>query len=243
MEKNEVLTNQYEIETRSGEKINLTFDVVRSLFANGENISQLEFRNFFQLCKVYKANPYIKEAYIIKYGDQPATIVLDYKVLQQRAESNPNFKGMKTGLLVMDKNGQAIERAGSYKLPDDKLIAGWCEVYRKDREFPTKVYTMFDEFKQTKKGGELNQNWSNKPCFMITKVAKAHALREAFPNMFDANVYSTDEINVEDRNPINADFEIKNVEEVKSIVEDKAASKDLIIDGLDDEEDSLFATK
>lgn len=243
MEKNEVLSNQYEIETRSGEKINLTFEVVKSLFANGADISQFEFRNFFQLCKVYKANPYIKEAYLVKYGNQPATIVLDYKVLQQRAESNPNFKGMKTGLLVMDKNGQAIERTGSYKLPDDKLIAGWCEVYRKDREFPTKVYTMFDEFKQAKKDGELNSNWAGKPCFMITKVAKAHALREAFPNMFDVNVYSSDEINVEDRNPINADFEIKNVEEVKTIVEDKAASKGLIIDGLDDEEDSLFATK
>ena len=91
MEKNEVVNNLFEIETRSGEKINLTFNVVKTLFAGGENITELEFRNFFQICKVYKANPYIREAYIVKYGNQPATIVLDYKVLQQRAESNPNF--------------------------------------------------------------------------------------------------------------------------------------------------------
>ena len=241
MEKNEVVNNLFEIETRSGEKINLTFNVVKTLFAGGENITELEFRNFFQICKVYKANPYIKEAYIVKYGNQPATIVLDYKVLQQRAESNPNFKGMKTGVLVMNKDGQAVEREGSYKLPNEVLVAGWCEVYRKDRDFPTKVYSMFDEFKQTKKDGGLNSNWSGKPVFMITKVAKTHALREAFPNMFDCNIYSNDEIDVEERETINADFEVKNIEEAKTVVENKAASKELIIDGLDD--DSIFETK
>ena len=241
MEKNEVVNNLFEIETRSGEKINLTFNVVKTLFANGENITELEFRNFFQICKVYKANPYIREAYIVKYGNQPATIVLDYKVLQQRAESNPNFKGMKTGVLVMNKDGQAVEREGSYKLPNEVLVAGWCEVYRKDRDFPTKVYSMFDEFKQTKKDGGLNSNWASKPVFMITKVAKTHALREAFPNMFDCNIYSNDEIDVEERETINADFEVKNIEEAKTVVENKAASKELIIDGLDD--DSIFETK
>ena len=167
--------------------------------------------------------------------------MLDYKVLQQRAESNPNFKGMKTGVLVMNKDGQAVERDGSYKLPNEVLVAGWCEVYRKDRDFPTKVYSMFDEFKQTKKDGGLNSNWSGKPVFMITKVAKTHALREAFPNMFDCNIYSNDEIDVEERETINADFEVKNIEEAKTVVENKAASKELIIDGLDD--DSIFETK
>ena len=241
MDKNEVVNNLFEIETRSGEKINLTFNVVKTLFAGGENITELEFRNFFQICKVYKANPYIREAYIVKYGNQPATIVLDYKVLQQRAESNPNFKGMKTGVLVMNKDGQAVERDGSYKLPNEVLVAGWCEVYRKDRDFPTKVYSMFDEFKQFKKDGGLNSQWANKPVFMITKVAKTHALREAFPNMFDCNIYSNDEINVDERETINADFEVKNIEEAKTVVENKAASKELIIDGLDD--DSIFETK
>ena len=215
MEKNEVVNNLFEIETRSGEKINLTFNVVKTLFAGGENITELEFRNFFQICKVYKANPYIKEAYIVKYGNQPATIVLDYKVLQQRAESNPNFKGMKTGVLVMNKDGQAVEREGSYKLPNEVLVAGWCEVYRKDRDFPTKVYSMFDEFKQTKKDGELNTNWAGKPCFMITKVAKAQALREAFPNAFGSNVYIQEEADMmkENRDFINQDCQAvkKNV--------------------------------
>ena len=46
----------------------------------------------------------MKEAYIVKYGGDPATIVIDYKVLQMSAELNPAFKGMKT---------EAVKAAGS----------------------------------------------------------------------------------------------------------------------------------
>lgn len=49
---------------------------------------------FFQLCKVQKLNPFLKEAYIIKYGNQPATIVTDYKVLQQIADRSGVFDGI-----------------------------------------------------------------------------------------------------------------------------------------------------
>ena len=60
MEKNEVVNNLFEIETRSGEKINLTFNVVKTLFANGENITELEFRNFFQICKLRQIKQLLK---------------------------------------------------------------------------------------------------------------------------------------------------------------------------------------
>ena len=218
MEKNEVVKTEkskFEIETRSGERITLDKETVKNYLCNGQEITNSEFTMFFQLCKVNKVNPFLKEAYIVKYGNQPATIVLDYKVLQQIADSNPNFKGLKTGVLVVDKDGNEKEREGSYKLPSETLIAGWCEVIRKDRECPTKVYAMFEEFKQTKKDGELNTNWAGKPCFMITKVAKAQALREAFPNAFGSNVYIQEEADMmkENRDFINQDCQAvkKNV--------------------------------
>jgi hypothetical protein len=53
---------------------------------------------------------------------------------------------------------------------------------------------MFEEFKATKANGEVNSNWANKPCFMICKVAKAQALREAFPNLVGSNVYISEEM-------------------------------------------------
>lgn len=185
--------NKFKITTRTGESITLDKATVIKYLTNNQDISDSEFTMFFQLCKVNKVNPFLKEAYIIKYQGSPATIVLDYKVLQQIAENHPQYRGMKHGVIVCDKNGNVTERHGEYVLPNEELIAGWCEVYRADRTEPTRVTSMFKEFAASKKGGELNSNWAGKPCFMITKVAKAQALREAFPNLVGSNVYISEE--------------------------------------------------
>ena len=182
------------ITTRTGEVIKLDKATVIKYLTDNTDITDSEFNMFFQLCKVNRVNPFLKEAYIIKYGTSPATIVLDYKVLQQIAEDNKSYRGMKHGVIVQTKDGEVIERLGEYILPGETLIAGWCEVYRSDRDQPTRVTAMFEEFKGIKKGGELNSNWATKPCFMICKVAKAQALREAFPNLVGSNVYISEEM-------------------------------------------------
>lgn len=185
--------SRFQITTRSGEKITLDKKTVISYLTSNQDISDSEYTMFFQLCKANKVNPFLKEAYIIKYKGSPATIILDYKVLQQIAEENVHYKGMKHGVIVADKNGNVTERHGEYILPTESLIAGWCEVFRDDRTEPTRVTAMFDEFKALKSNGELNSNWAGKPCFMICKVAKAQALREAFPNLVGSNVYVKEE--------------------------------------------------
>lgn len=210
---------KFQITTRTGEVLTLTKPIVKQYIANGADITDSEFTMFFQLCKVHKVNPFLKEAYLIKFGTSPATIVLDYKVLQQVAEDNPHFKGLKTGLVLQNANGEMVEREGSFKMPNEVLIAGWCEVKRDDRNEPTRVYAMFDEFKQykNKATGELNANWAGKPCFMITKVAKAQALREAFPNMFGSNVYIQEEAEMMNNNTDkNADFTYTSTSEMKA---------------------------
>ena len=126
---------RFEIVTRTGEKLKLDKATVMKYLTDNKEISDSEFNMFFQLCKVNKVNPFLKEAYIIKYGSSPATIVLDYKVLQQIAEDNPAYRGMRHGVVVTNDKGEVTERLGEYKLPGETLIAGWCEVYRKDRRF------------------------------------------------------------------------------------------------------------
>lgn len=186
--------DRFEIKTRDGETIRLDKATVVKYLTDNQAITDSEYNVFFQLCKHYGVNPFIKEAYIAKYGNQPATIVIDYKVYRKIAEDNKNYRGMRHGVVVLTKDEQIIERDGEYKLPSETLIAGWCDVYRSDREKPTHVTAMFDEFKGTKKDGELNSNWATKPCFMICKVAQAQALREAFPNAFSSNMYIPEEM-------------------------------------------------
>lgn len=185
---------RFEITTKDGTTITLDKPTVIKYLTDNKEITDSEFNAFFQLCKHYQVNPFIREAYIVKYGSSPATIVLDYKVYQQVAETNKAYRGMRHGVIVSNEKGEVTERVGEYKLAGETLIAGWCEVYRSDREHPTRVTAMFEEFKATKSNGEVNSNWATKPCFMICKVAKAQALREAFPNAFGSNVYTAEEM-------------------------------------------------
>lgn len=216
---------KFTITTRSGDKLFLDKPTVQKYLTNNVEITDSEFNNFFQLCKANKVNPFLKEAYIVKYGSDPATIVIDYKVLQMSAELNPAFVGMKTGVIVMDKDGNAKEREGGFVLPNETLVAGWCEVSRNDRQTPTKCYAMLNEFRQVKKDGTPNKNWAGKPTFMIIKVAKAQALREAFPNMFGTNLYTEDEVATFDEKSNERKYQ--DTKQVQDVVENNVGSKEV----------------
>ena len=95
-------------------------------------------------------------------------------------------------------------------------MGAWCTVYRKDWENPVTVEVNFDEYVQTKSDGTPNTNWANKPVTMITKVAKAQALREAFieelEGMYEAEETGVDLSNIENEPvpaPKNEEIEIE----------------------------------
>ena len=178
--------------TRSGDEITITPQTVHDYL--GVELTQPEFNYFFSVCNLYGLNPFIKDIYPIKFGTQPATFVIDYKVMQQAADEEPSFDGLKVGIIYLDKNGQPQEREGAYLLPNEQLIGAWCDVYRKDRGHCNRTYALYDENAKKTKEGKITAQWAEKPVFMITKVAKAQALRETFPNMFSNNTYTSEEI-------------------------------------------------
>ena len=215
----------YSIQTRTGETLMLDPQTVESYVC--KDLTPTEFNYFFSVCKTYELNPFLKDIYAIKFGNQPATFIIDYKVMQQAADLNPAFDGLKVGVVYLDKNGTPQERDGAYILPGETLVAGWCDVFRKDRTHANRTYALYSENVKTNSKGEINTNWANKPVFMCVKVAKAQALRETFPNMFSNNTYTADEMNEYDESQI-IDFEEtknKNNAEVKEEQKKKTASK------------------
>lgn len=183
--------------TDTGE-ITLSNQIVRQYLTNGNGqVSDQECMMFIALCKGQKLNPFLKEAYLIKYGDkQPATMVVSKDVYQKRAENNPQYDGKKSGVIVL--TDEVIEyRDGTFYLPNEQLVGGWCEVYRKDRSHSERVEVSFDEYVGKTKDGEINGQWSKKPATMIRKVAIAQALREAFPTDLNG-MYTAEEMNVSD---------------------------------------------
>ena len=182
-------TNLVKYETGHG-PTELSTDIIKKYLC--PKATDAEAYMFLKLCAAQGLNPFLREAYLIKYGDAPATMVVGKDTFTQRAESHPQFDGCRAGLVVLrlDGNGELLETEGSLKRPDDALFGGWAEVYRKDRKVPTKAVVSLDEYSSNQ------SSWKKMPATMIRKVALVQALREAFPFAF-VGLYDSTEMNVD----------------------------------------------
>ena len=143
----------------------------------------------------------------------PATIVVGKDAVLKRAVLNPNYNGIKSGIIVSDENGNITERKGTFKLPNEKLVGGWAEVFRKDWENSVYCSVSLEESMQRKSNGQPNSNWEKQPATMIEKVAKVRALREAFVEDL-GGMYEAEEMNVDLSNAVNYEVQPREVEDV-----------------------------
>lgn len=186
----------YEVD---GEQIKLTPSIVQNYIVGTDaQITMPEFKFFTSLCKARGLNPFLKEAYCIKYGKNPAQIVVGKDAVLKRAIKNPNYDGMESGVIVQVKEtGEITERKGTFYLRDsENLVGGWAKVFRKDWQHPTYCSVAFDEVAQKKSDGSLNANWSGKGATMVEKVAKVRALRETFVEEL-GGMYEAEEMGVD----------------------------------------------
>lgn len=179
VEQKQELTVKFEID---GQEIKLTPRIVQEYIVGTEaKITNQEFKLFTELCKVRKLNPFLREAYLIKYSEkQPAQIVVGKDAILKRAVLNPNYDGIESGIIVQKEDDSVEERRGTFKLGNERLVGGWARVFRKDWSHPTYSSVSFDEVAQKTSNGSYNSNWSNKGATMVEKVAKVRALRETF---------------------------------------------------------------
>lgn len=183
------------------EEVRLTKQMVKAYLVNGDNgrVTDQELTMFIMLCKANHLNPWIKEAYCIKYGDNPATMVVGKEAFIKRAEASPEYDGMRSGIIVFDPTeGQIEYRDGILRMEDEKIVGGWAEVFRKDRSHSTRIEVSMEEYAGRKKDGSLNGQWSAKPGTMIRKVAQVQALREAFPTAVGGLYTAEEQGHVED---------------------------------------------
>lgn len=188
------------------DEVKLSNNLVKRYLVSGQgNVTDQEIMYFMKLCKARNLNPFVKDAYLIKYTDKdPATVVVAKDAIEKRAIQHPQYNGKKVGIYVENKEtGELIKREGSiFRKDKEELVGAWCTVYRKDWDNPVTAEVNFDEYIGTKKDGTPNTNWKNRPVTMITKVAKAQALREAFieelSGMYEAEESGIDLANISD---------------------------------------------
>ena len=203
--------------TVAGQDVRLSYQIVRDyLVKGGGKVSDQDLVQFISICKFNQLNPFLGEAYIVKYGTTPATMVVSKEALLKRADACENYEGMEAGIIVI-RDGKVVELEGCFFADNDKLVGGWAKVYRSDRRYPTVAKVRLDEY------DKKQSVWKEKPSTMISKVAKVQALREAFPAQLGA-MYTAEEKGIKD-----ADYvEIKD--EVEQDKRDRANKKHIVIE-------------
>lgn len=187
----------------NGQKVKLSPSIIKNYLVNGGgNVTDQEVVMFLNLCKFQKLNPFLREAYLIKYGTQPATLVTGKDAILKRAYRNENYAGNVAGIIVVNENGELERRTGTFKLKDEELVGGWAKVFIKGYDQPIENEVSLDEYVGMKSDGEINSQWKRKPATMIRKVGLVQALREAFPEELQA-MYDSAEMNIDMDLPTN----------------------------------------
>lgn len=248
---NEIMEPQTVKYAVNGQEVKLSPNAIRKYLVRGnKEVTDQEVMMFLSLCKYQQLNPFLNEAYLVKFN-QDAQIIVGKEAFMKRAENHPKYGGFKAGILV-ERNGEIVEIEGSVKLDNDKLIGGWAEVYRNDRKVPVKARIAFSEFNKGQ------STWKVMPMLMIRKTAIVNALREAFPDTLGAmyteeeTVGNVSEVQTEIKQNANQQLiDIPKQEDVQDLSTKKSAEPEVVEAQIKEEkqepapvidvEDDLFA--
>jgi phage recombination protein Bet len=170
----------------AGQDVRLNYQIVRDFLTKGNGqVSDQDLTQFISICKYNQLNPFLNEAYLVKFGQQPASMIVSKEAFFKRADANEDYEGIRAGIIIQ-RGKDVIEVEGSFKTKDDILLGGWAEVHRKGRKFPFISKVALNEY------DKQQSLWKEKPSTMISKIAKVQALREAFPAQLGA-MYTQEE--------------------------------------------------
>lgn len=182
------LSVSYEV---MGTRVDLDLDFVKRYLVRGaaDKVSDQELVFFMNLCKMQKLNPLVgNEVYCIKYGSDPAQVVVGKGAYLRRAYEHPDYICKEDGIVVARGN-EVVQKEGCCLYPGEKLIGGWCRVHftRNGKELSCFKEVSLSEYDK----GQAN--WKVRPATMVNKVAVSQCVREAFPKDYEG-LYSEDEM-------------------------------------------------
>lgn len=141
-----------------------------------KNINDEELHFFAAVCKKTGLDPFMKQIYAVKRGDQMTiqTSIDGYRLIAER-----------TGRY-------APGRESTHVYKGDKLFSSTSYVKKQTRDgtwHEVSVTCLFDEYKPNYK----SQFWDTKPTVMLDKCAESLALRKSFPNEL-SGLYTSEEM-------------------------------------------------
>jgi phage recombination protein Bet len=143
-----------------------------------------EFQLFLHACMRSGLDPFMKQIYAIKRGNQ-LTIQTAIDGFRLIADRTGNYSPGRECTYVYDEKGAVLEATAYIKKRTSDGV--WHEV---------SASAHFTEYAQVF-NGKLSGLWASKPRIMLAKCAESLALRKAFPADL-SGLYTSDEMNQAD---------------------------------------------
>lgn len=178
------------------------------LKAMNTSLSSSEVTQFRKIAQAYGLNPFKREIYVSKFGNN-FSIIVGFETYLKRAE--------RSGLLA----GWTVETQGLINSSDvaKSDITAVIKIHRKDWTHPFIHSVHFSEYVQKKSDGTVNKFWREKPMTMIKKVAMAQGFRLCFPDENGGLPYTSEELGAE---PI---YDAEVLESSPVVVDNVSAAK------------------
>lgn len=139
---------------------------------------------FLMQAAIFGANPFTVPAEIyplpfVSGGVTTYAPAISAKKYIEKGMENPQFDGMKSGVIVEKADGVIDYRRGQFYSKNETLVGGWAEIFIKGVREPIFRGVNIEEFIQRKSDGTANKFWKDKPALMIEKVAQKQAMEIA----------------------------------------------------------------
>lgn len=143
-----------------------------------QNLTQAEVTQFIEIAQGFGLNPFKREIYASKYGNN-FSVIVGYETYIKRAERS----GRLAGWSVVTEGGI-----------DDGSLKAIITIHRNDFTHPFVHEVFYVEYVQRTKEGRPTKFWSDKPYTMIKKVAMAQGFRLCFSDELGGMPYTADEL-------------------------------------------------
>lgn len=147
------------------------------------NLSNGEFQQFVEIAQGFGLNPFKREIYANKYGNN-FSVIVGFETYIKRAERTGKLSGWH-----VTTEGQVDKSQ-----PINSTLRAQITIHRRDFEHPFTHEVWFSEYFGTTKDGGLNKFWREKPITMIKKVAMAQGFRLCFSDELGGMPYTAEEL-------------------------------------------------
>ena len=164
-----------------------------------------ERHTFVRFCLALGLNPYLNEAYLVKYKNQPAYIHIGQDTFLKRAQNSSRLDYMEYGVITQTRQDDLEDQVGAIVPPGHTLFGGWIEIGLKDRQKPIQHRVMLREYDRKQ------ALWNDKPASMIMKVAVTQGIKRAFPSetqeLFDVEGATVEVAEIDSRSGVSEPIE------------------------------------